>query len=123
MNKINFLYACQDDMVPISIILVNGGNAAISPKINLVSEMILDSDLERYSFQILSDGNPISESAPFPDDNVKTIDTGQENLYGFSLVTSLTVPIVYSKTSVELSFILFKDNLKISESNVSLFFN
>ncbi|MGF1981540.1 hypothetical protein ACQUEN_00080 [Lactococcus taiwanensis] len=123
MNKINFLYACQDDMKPISIILINGGNAALSPKINLVSEMILDSELERYTFQILVDGNPVSETAPFPDTNVKTVDTGQENLYGFTLVSTLTVPIVYRKTSIEISFVLFKDNLKLTASNVSLFFN
>ncbi|MDG6113779.1 hypothetical protein [Lactococcus formosensis] len=123
MNKINFLYACQDDMKPISILHINGGNAALNPQINIVSEMILDGDLDSYTIQILSDGNPVFERTPFPADNLKTIDTGQGTSYGLTLVCPLTVPVVYKKTSVEISFILFKDDIQVAKSNVSLFFN
>lgn len=122
MDKINFFYACQEDGVPISIVFLNGGNVALNPQFTLVSELILSDDLDKYTFKVLADKEPIFDSQPFPEQR-KIIDTGQENLYGIALGIPINTPVVASKTSTTFSFVLLKDDVPTTAAETTLFFN
>lgn len=122
MDKINFFYACQEGGVPISIVFLNGGNVALNPQFTLVSELILSDDLDKYTFKVLADKEPIFDSQPFPEQR-KIIDTGQGNLYGIALGIPINTPVVTSKTSTTFSFVLLKDDVPTTAAETTLFFN
>lgn len=122
MDKINFFYACQENHVPISIVLLNGGNVALNPRFTLVSELILSDDLDKYTFKVLADKEPVFDSQPFPEHR-KIIDTGQENIYGIALEIPINTPMVTSKTFTTFSFVLLKNGVPTTATETTLYFN
>ncbi|MDG4969930.1 hypothetical protein [Lactococcus lactis] len=121
MNKINFFCSLSEDGKPVSAFSLNGDSVP-SATISFIASLILDSDVEKCTFEVSLLNSPIIHRRKFPDSYVLR-DLNRKGLSELQLTFDLKIDQTIVKfMDMPITLKIFDENENILESTMTVYF-
>lgn len=121
MNKINFFCSLSEDGKPVSAFSLNGDSVP-SATISFIASLILDSDVEKCTFEVSLLNSPIIHRRKFPDSYVLR-DVNRKGLSELQLTFDLKIDQTIVKfMDMPITLKIFDENENILESTMTVYF-
>lgn len=121
MNKINFFCSLSEDGKPVSAFSLNGDSVP-SATISFIASLILDSDVEKCTFEVSLLNSPIIHRRKFPDSYVLR-DVNRKGLSELQLTFDLNIDQTIVKfMDMPITLKIFDENENILESTMTVYF-
>ncbi|AII13153.1 Hypothetical protein NCDO2118_1694 [Lactococcus lactis subsp. lactis NCDO 2118] len=121
MNKINFFCSLSEEGKPVSAFSLNGDSVP-SATISFIASLILDSDVEKCTFEVSLLNSPIIHRRKFPDSYVLR-DVNRKGLSELQLTFDLKIDQTIVKfMDMPITLKIFDENENILESTMTVYF-
>lgn len=121
MNKINFFCSLSEEGKPVSAFSLNGDSVP-SATISFIASLILDSGVEKCTFEVSLLNSPIIHRRKFPDSYVLR-DVNKKGLSELQLTFDLKIDQTIVKfMDMPITLKIFDENENILESTMTVYF-